>query len=322
MTAPQDDVRRTAGPQTADADTGRSPGAAGADPRRPVVGPAGDPTGDPAGRVPSPVASGTAAFWLAWYSFRELSRRRRLISLAFIASLPVLLVVALRIWYEGELLTPRLILTSLSYHTFLPFLVPVFALAVGVSAIGEQVSEGTLIYPWSRPVRRGAIYVGRVLAAQLVGSSLLVASLVACFLAMVIGRWSVLSVDLVRLYVTTCVVLVLGSFAYTALFAWVGTVLRRPLLVCILFAFGWEPLVGGIPQRIQEYTLRFHLRNLIERPEPPSVESMAGLFERLITTALVKAPVPEWRSLLILVLAVVLATALGIQALGRKEMET
>jgi ABC-2 type transport system permease protein len=279
------------------------------------------PAAAPSGSVvPPTLPSLPVVFWLAIYSFRELARRRRLVSLALIVALPVLLVLALRIWYHGTVLTPRLVLATLAYHTYLPFLVPVVSLAVGVSAIGEQINEGTLIYPWSRPVKRGAIYTGRLLAAQLVASTLLVVSLVGCFLTTTAGRLELLSLGLLKLYVTTCFVLLLGTFAYTAVFALVGTLVRRPLLPCILFAFGWEPLVGGIPQRIQEYTLRFHLRNLIERPQAPPAEDMEGVLEQLIELVFRPTHVPEWRSLLVIVVVTIVATLLGIRILRSKEI--
>jgi hypothetical protein len=273
-------------------------------------------------RTPATTSDLTAVFWLAMFSFRELVRRRRLISLCLIMSLPVLVVVILRLVYSGEVLTPRLLLSTLGYHVFVPFLVPVTALAVGVSAISEQINEGTLVFPWVRPVRRGAIFVGYVLAAQLVASTLLVLSLVGCFLAMTVGRLDALTLDLVRLYLSTCAVLVLGAFAYTALFALAGSLLGRPMLACILFAFVWEGMIADIPQRIQEFGLRFHLRNLIERPPEPTGGDIGGVLEAVLEAVLKRTPVPDWRSLVILLAVIILATLIGMRALGRRQITT
>jgi hypothetical protein len=270
--------------------------------------------------TPEPVPDAVAAFWLAHFSFRELVRRKRLLALGAIVLLPVLMIVILRTAYSGPDLTPHLILATLGYHVYVPFLIPIIALAVGVSAISEQIAEGTLVFPWSRPVRRGTIFIGRVLSAQLVASTLLVLSMVGCFMAMTIGRLGTLTLDLVGLYLGTCVVMVLGAFAYTALFALVGTILRKPMLTCILFAFVWEGMVADIPQRIQEFSLRFHLRNLIERPAPPPGDRIGEVVEALLESIAQKSPVADWRSILILLTVTILATLIGIRALGSREI--
>ena len=59
-------------------------------------------------------------------------------------------------------------LAGLSHDIFIPFLIPIAAMAVGIPAIGEQVEDGTIVFIWTRPIRRRAIYLGRLLAAQIV----------------------------------------------------------------------------------------------------------------------------------------------------------
>ena len=271
------------------------------------------------GVAPAPLPSVPVIFWIGWFSFREMVRRRRLISLALLSLLPVLLLLAIRLWYDGEAITPYLIFATLSYDTYIPFLVPVVAMAVGASAIGEPVEDGTIIYYWSRPVRRGAIYLGRLLAAQMVAATVLVASLALCFVILTFGESGVVNWTFIRLYLTACAVIVIGVCVYTAVFACVGTVVRKPLLPAILFAFGWEPMVSSVPQRIQEYTLRFHLRNLIESPEQPA-QTVSGFLGNLIRIAFDRPPVPAWQSVLVLVGVLLVTTLLGMWLLGRKEI--
>ena len=124
-----------------------------------------------------PQRSLPAAAWLAWYSLREMSRRRRLVALSLICLLPVLMVLAIRIWFSQAGVTAQMMLASLSHDVFMPFLIPVVALFVGVPAIGEQVDDGTIVFTWTRPVRRRAIYLGRLAAAQAVSALVLSFSL-------------------------------------------------------------------------------------------------------------------------------------------------
>ncbi len=273
----------------------------------------------PAGNDVHPMGSLAAAGWLAWFSVREMARRRRIVSLVAINLLPVLVVAAIRIWFPQAGVTAQMLLASLSHDVFMPFLIPVVALAVGVPAIGEQVDDGTIVFTWTRPIHRRAIYLGRLLAAQVVSTLVLCLSLVLCFVVMVTEGPQVLTWDFLRLYLQTFVIIGLGAFTYAALFATMGTFFRKPVLPAILFAFGWENLVSSIPARVQELSLRFHLQNLVTRPES-APQDLPGLLGALLSTAFEREPVPKLQSIGVLVAVMLLSTVLGIWLLRQKEI--
>nr|MEE4269504.1 ABC transporter permease subunit [Candidatus Krumholzibacteria bacterium] len=274
--------------------------------------------GTPSGNV-SPLSSLSAVLWIAWFSLREMSRRRRLLSLAAINLLPVVVVLIVRIWYPDQGGTAQLQLSALTHEVFVPFLIPIVAIFVGVSAIGEQVEDGTIVYPWTRPVRRRAIYLGRLLAAQSVATLLLAGSLILCFLIMVSSGPGVITWDFLKLYFFTFLVIFLGVFAYVALFAAMGTFLKKPILPAILFAFMWEG-VSKVPARVQELTLRFHLTNLLPQTEAPP-DDLPGMLEALLTAAVKRSPVPEAQSVAVLVAVTLVTTAVGIWLLRQKEID-
>jgi hypothetical protein len=269
--------------------------------------------------VPAPVPSVPAALIIAGYAFREMARRRRLVSLGLLMFVPVLLLLAVRLWYPGDV-TPEILLAVLLGDVLIPFLIPVVAMAVGASAIGEPVEDGTLVYYWTRPLRRPALYIGRMGAAQLVAAGLVILSLAACFATLAFGGFGPVTWPFVKLYLAAGVVALLGTAVYTALFACLGTGLKRPLLASLIFVFGWEPLVAGIPQRIQEWTVRFHLRNLVTWPDTPS-NDLRGIIEQLLSRAMARPDVPDWRSVLMLLAVMVVATLIGIFLLGRRELD-
>lgn len=267
----------------------------------------------------APLPSLQAVLWIAWFSLREMSRRRRLISLAAINLLPVAVVLIIRLWYPEQAGTAQLQLSILTNSVFIPFLIPVVAIFVGVSAIGEQIEDGTIVYAWTRPVRRRAIFLGRLLAAQWVSSLLLAGALVLCFLIMVSGGPDIITWDFLKLYFQTFLVIFLGVFAYAALFATMGTFFKKPVLPAILFAFIWEGL-SDVPARVQELTLRFHLQNLVPRPEA-APEDLTGFLESLLTVAVQRNPVPPLQSVTVLLGVMVVATVVGIWLLRHKEIE-
>ncbi len=267
----------------------------------------------------SPQRSVPAAAWLAWYSLREMIRRRRLVALTLICLLPVLMVLAIRIWFSQAGVTAQMMLASLSHDVFIPFLIPVVALFVGVPAIGEQVDDGTIVFTWTRPVRRRAIYLGRLLAAQAVSALVLSFSLALCFVVMVSQGAGVLTWEFIRLYLQTVLIIILGAFTYAALFAAVGTFFKKPIPPALMYAVGWESLVTNIPARVQELSLRFHLQNLITRPTE-SPKSLPGLLGALLSTAFHREPVPKAESVAVLVGVMLVAAFLGVWLFRRKEI--
>jgi len=266
-----------------------------------------------------PLQTLPAAFWIGFFSFREMARRRRLVSLGVLMLLPALICLAWRTWDTDGLVSASLLLANLGGVFYVHFLVAIVSLAVGLSAIGEQVTEGTILYYWTRPLERGAIYLGRLLAAQAVAAVLLVCSLAVCFVVMTAGNFGIVGVDLLKLYLGTCFIIMVGAFVYTAIFAFAGTLLKKPMLPAVLFAFGWESLGGSVPLRIQELTVVFHLRNLIRNAAEGS-SAVPNLLQELKQALLGGETVPEWQSALALLATLVTVTLLGIWLLRRKEI--
>ncbi|HPF35818.1 ABC transporter permease [bacterium] len=260
-----------------------------------------------------------SAWWIGAFSFREMIRRKRIVSVGLLMLLPVILAVAWRTLDRDGVISADLILANLSGMVYVHAMVALVSLAFGLSAIGETADEGTIIYYWTRPLSRTAIYLGRLWAAQTVSALLVAGSLVLCFLVMTVGNFGILNLDFLRLYVSACLVILLGGFVYTAIFAAAGTVLRRPMLPAILYAFGWEAISGNAPLKLQELTVVFHLRNLMHNPAR-SVDSMPNLLQELRQMVMREVPPEPWQSLLTLLGVIVVSTLLGTWLLRRKEI--
>ena len=276
--------------------------------------------GRPAGAAaPDPMADLGAIAVVAAAAWRELVRRRRLLALAALLLIPVLLLLVLRLWNPGDA-PAGLLMSLLARDVFIPFLLPIVALALGAPAISEPIAEGTLVYFWTRPLRRRALYLGRLLAAALVGGVMVLLSQTAVFTMLVAAGFGGFDLALVRMHAELAVVILLGTMAYTALFACFGAGFKKPLVPGLLLVFGWEGLVAGIPQRIQEWTLRFHLRNLVTWPESRPTD-LRGVLEMLMGRVLERHEVPAWQSVLVL-LAVISATTLaGVYLLRRRQLD-
>jgi ABC-2 type transport system permease protein len=261
----------------------------------------------------------TAVTVVAAATWRELARRRRLLALAALLLIPVLLLLAIRQWYPGEA-PAGLLLSLLARDVYIPFLLPIVALALGAPAISEPIAEGTLVYFWTRPLRRRALFLGRILAAALVACVMVMLSQTAVFLMLLGGGFGSLDLALLRMHAELSVVILLGTLAYTAVFGCFGAGFKKPLVPGLLLVFGWEGLVADIPQRIQEWTLRFHLRNLVTWPEAQPAD-LRGILEALMSRALARPEVPAWQSALVLLALVVATTLAGVYLLRRRQLD-
>jgi hypothetical protein len=63
-------------------------------------------------------------------------------------------------------------------------------------------------------------------------------------------------------------ILALGLAVYGAVFAFVGTWLKRPLVVGLVFAFGWEQVALALPGYLRQFTVAHWLQALVPHALP------------------------------------------------------
>jgi hypothetical protein len=84
--------------------------------------------------------------------------------------------------------------------------------------------------------------------------------------------------------------LAIGLAAYGAVFALVGTTLKRPLVVGLVFAFGWEPAVLLFPGYLKRLTVAYYMQALVrhEMPQDSAVSVLMQVFHEVpsLTTSL------------------------------------
>jgi ABC-type transport system involved in multi-copper enzyme maturation permease subunit len=150
---------------------------------------------------------------------------------------------------------------------YIRFIIPVLGVFYGTSLIADEVDDRTITYLFTRPIRRGAVLLGKFLAYLACTTLLVLPSVVLVyFLVVSLGGGSVgasfplLAKDLGMLIV--------GLTTYGAVFAWVGARLKRPLLSGLFFAFGWEPAVLLFPGYLKQLTVAYYLRALVPHAMP------------------------------------------------------
>ena len=81
--------------------------------------------------------------------------------------------------------------------------------------------------------------------------------------------------------------LIAGLAAYGAVFAFVGTRVKRPLIVGLVFSFGWEPTVLLLPGYLKRLTVAYYLQALVkhEMPQDSAVSVLMQVFREVPSVA-------------------------------------
>jgi ABC-2 type transport system permease protein len=174
---------------------------------------------------------------IAILTLRQLLGRGRTILMAILALLPVLLAIVYRLggdsdrqWWAASVLFENLIVTTL---------LPLVALVFGTAALGSEIEDGTVVYLLAKPVARGKIIVGKLLAAWLATSVTVLVS------GMAAGAIALSGEPRDGLLLGFGIAIVLGSLVYCALFVLLSVATSRALIAGLVYVFIWEGLVNG-----------------------------------------------------------------------------
>ena len=202
---------------------------------------------------------------------------RRSIFLALVVGGPVMLATIVRIItlvmpssafrINGAMIGGPSIFGMMIWLLYVRFIVPVLGVFYGTALIADEVDDKTITYLFTRPIPRGAVVLGKYLAY--LGCTVLLilpTVMMVFFLIVPLGGGSIgqtfpsLLIDLGMI--------ALGLSAYGAVFALVGARLKRPLVIGLVFAFGWEPTVMLVPGYLKQLTVAYYLQALVPHAMP------------------------------------------------------
>ena len=218
---------------------------------------------------------------------------RRSIFLGLLLGGPILIAAVLRIvdtlyragfQINGARTSGSIVFGLMIWILYIRFIVPVLGVFYGTSLIADEVDDKTITYLFTRPISRSAVLLGKYLA-YLVCTILLVlpSVMIVFFLVVPTGGGSI--GQAFPSLVTDLAMLAAGLMAYGAVFALVGTRLKRPLIVGLVFAFGWEPAVLFFPGYLKRLTVMYYLQALVshEMPQDSAVAMLMQVFREVPT---------------------------------------
>jgi len=165
---------------------------------------------------------------------------------------------------------------------YIRFIVPVLGVFFGTSLIADEVDDKTITYLFTRPIPRSAVLLGKYLAYLACTVLLVLPSVMIVFFLIVPLGGSSIGQGFPYL-VTDLGMLAVGLMAYGAVFAFVGARLKRPLVVGLVFAFGWEPGVLLFPGYLKRFTVAYYLQALVrhEMPQDSTVSVLLQVFHEV-----------------------------------------
>jgi ABC-2 type transport system permease protein len=224
-------------------------------------------------------------------SLGEMLWSRRSVFLGILLGGPVVLAVILRIVdtlhasgfrVNGAAIGGSGIFGMMVWLLFIRFIVPVLGVFYGTSLIADEVEDKTITYLFTRPIPRRAVLLGKFLAYLACTVLLVLPSVMLVFFLLVpIGGGSIGAAF--PALVADLGMLAVGLASYGAVFAVVGTRLKRPLVVGLVFAFGWEPVILAFPGYLKRLSIAYYLQALVkhEMPQDSAVSMLLQMFREV-----------------------------------------
>jgi len=137
-------------------------------------------------------------------------------------------------------------------------LLPLASAIYTTMIVSQEVEQKTIVYLLTRPVQRWQLLIGRWGATVTAVTILSFIGIVAAFIG---SRGAQVSIGMDLLAV------LLGALAYGSLFLFITLIFNRALIICVLFAFGWESSVPNLPTGLQSLSVLAHMQAIAKHPE-------------------------------------------------------
>ena len=232
----------------------------------------------------------SSAFRVFEFSFGQMLWSRRSVFLGLLVGAPMAIAFAVRMVavtrglpvINGAGLSGATLFGILIWLLFVRFIVPVLGVFYGTSLIADEVDDKTITYLFTRPIPRSAVLLGKYLAYLVCTILLVLPSVMIVFFLIVPIEGGSIGSAFPSLLLDFAM-LAIGLAAYGAVFALVGTRIKRPLIVGLVFAFGWEPAVMLFPGYLKRLTVAYYMQALVthQMPQDSAVSLLMQVFREV-----------------------------------------
>ncbi len=237
-------------------------------------------------------------------ALRDLLRPRRLLMAAPLVALPALLGLFWRsMARRGGTFEPEIAYNVLQGGFVFGFILVLLSVIVATGVVSQEMEQRTMVYLLTRPIARYRILLARFTGAWL-GTCILVSAATLLLACSVFGPTEAFQ----AIVWTDIKVVVLGALAYGSLFLLCATLVNKPLIYGLFFAFGWESWVPLFPTNLKKVCIVSYLRVLAPHPQPSQGDE--GVMELLSAlNPVVITPTGARNALLIVTVVCLVAAA-------------
>lgn len=230
---------------------------------------------------------------------------RRTLAALVLAAAPVV-IMALASNFGPDEVTGEQFFTNIGLLLAMGFCVPLLSVSMGVGVIASEAEGRTITYPFTRPVPRASLFMGRWLASL----TLLVVLTAGTVLGMAMGaslRSSVESAT-VQQFLTSCLV---GVTIYSLGAAVIGTLFKRGLVIALGYAFAVEMVLSIVPGSGRKLTIQHYLRSIFLDGKEGSFGIDGAIVAKLL--------MPGDEALMRLTVTAAILLVLGMYSVTRKQ---
>lgn len=217
-----------------------------------------------------------------------LLRARKTIALLVVQLIPALAALFYIVFNDIDGLT---LFRNIVEHVSFPFLIPLTALFFGGPTIVDEMEGRTLTYLTLRPIQKPIIYLGKLLAAWVVGTLVVVIPTLVLAIVCVAS-----SDDMAGLLMSMGQILgaaSLGVICYTSIFALLGALFTTSLISSVVYFVIFEIVFAVLPI-LELLSVRYYLRTVAEF----NVADRLGMLDKLVLDKPIVFPI--WAAILIL----------------------
>jgi ABC-2 type transport system permease protein len=205
-------------------------------------------------------------------TLRQLVHGRRLLVVAFLFALPVGLSILARALGAPEYGVEFAFVFILIPHALLPLTALLYASGV----IQDELEDQTLTYLLIRPIPKWALYVTKLLATLCITMALVVTFTLLTYLAIFLGTPEFWGPVFPLKPFQAALLFVLSLVAYCSFFGWLGLMVRRSLVLGVVYIVLFEWLLANIDFAVRRLTVTYYWRVLADRwleirPDPQRI---------------------------------------------------
>lgn len=225
----------------------------------------------------------TGALTLTQLTVRQFLRAKSVIVVAAICAIPTLFALILRFALEEPTVQDmrEVIGNSIFVGLFSSTLLPLAALVLSTSALGDEIEDKTLHYLALKPMSRLRIVVEKFLGTLLITVPIAWVALLTVWLVISWGKLDATGDLIVPMLVASLA----GIAGFGALFLLISLYIPRALLAGIFYVFVWEATLSQFLPGIRSISIRHYTQSIFVRLADDPLITLDGV-SRLSTASI------------------------------------